>query len=270
MNNGLPPEGGAVPGEPTAPSGVGSPTAGGWPPWRVWEALLAIGALTLSQLLLGLGVGALLRRFVPNAPDRQIAIALPALIVGSHAAAWATVLWIFARRRVGFRTALRIGDPPTRALLRNYGAGIGLYILALPLLALFPPAKDQANLFTDIFRNGGPALAMLLVTAVALAPAVEEALFRGLLLPAVRRQWRFWPAALFVTAIFTALHVAQTGTYWPALAGIFACGLVLAWLRESSGSLWPSIAFHMGFNSTPFLAWLIALPFGGLPDGPLG
>ena len=103
-----------------------------------------------------------------------------------------------------------------------------------------------------------------------MAPALEESLFRGLLLPALRQRFGVWSSALAVTALFTVLHVAQVGTYLPALAGIFACGLALAWLRERTGSLWPSIAFHMGFNSTPFLVWLLALPFGGLNGGPLG
>jgi membrane protease YdiL (CAAX protease family) len=49
----------------------------------------------------------------------------------------------------------------------------------------------------------------------------------------------------------------QTGGYWPALVVIFLCGWVLAWLREASASLWPSILFHMGFNFTALLPVLL-------------
>lgn len=254
-------------GPPAAPS---NPAPGDWPPWRVWEPLAAIAVLALSQLALGLLLGGLLPRFRPDAAGRQIGVALPVLVVGSHAMTWAAILWILWRRHCGFRAALRIAERPGRWLLKSYGAGLGLYLILLPVLALFPPPPDQSNLFTDIFRQGGTTLALLLVTAVLLAPALEETLFRGLLLPALRRRWNFWPAAVAVTAVFTGLHVAQTGAYLPALAGIFACGLALAWLREQTGSLWPAIVFHMGFNSTPFLVWLLAQPFGGLTEGPLG
>ena len=257
-----------------APSGApGDPVSAyvrpPWPPWRTWEPLAAIAVLALSQVALGLGLHPALRRFGLGSAEQRLEIAFPILVLGSHAATWVAVLWLLWRHRLRLRAALALQQSPGRALWGVYGAGLGLYLLVLPLLALFPPPPDQTNLFTDIFRRGGPALATLLVTAVLLAPALEETLFRGLLLPALRLRWSFWPAALIVTVIFTGLHLGQTGPYWPALAGIFACGLALAWLLERSGSLWPSIAFHMGFNSTPFLVWLIAQPFGGLPDGPL-
>ena len=239
------------------------------PPWRLWEPLVAIGVLGLTQLVLGLALGIALRRYFQTSAAVHLDLALTIVILGSHGATWLAILWIVRRHRQTLRTALALGDAPTWRLARPYAWGIGLYVLMLPLLALFPPPPEQTNLFTEIFRNGGPALAVLLITAVALAPVLEESLFRGLLLPAARRTLNEWTAAIAVTALFTALHITQVGAYWPALAGIFACGLALARLRERTGSLWPSIAFHMGFNSTPFLVWLIAQPFGGLKDGPL-
>jgi len=255
---------------PDAAPDAGSAIRPPWPPWRTWEPLAAVAVLALSQVVLGLLLIPALRRFGPGGAAQRLEVALPILILGSHAATWTAVLALLWWHRLRPRAALALDQAPGRALLGTYGAGLGLYLILLPLLAFFPPPPEQTNLFSEIFRRGGPALAMLLVTAVLLAPALEETLFRGLLLPALRRRWSFWPAAFIVTTIFTGLHLGQTGPYWPALAGIFACGLALAWLRERSGSLWPAIAFHMGFNSTPFLAWLIAQPFGGLPEGPLG
>ena len=239
------------------------------PAWSLWEPLAGIGVLGLSQLALGLGAGVALRHYLPGDATVRIELALPFVIVGSHGLTWAAIVWIVRRHGLPFRKALALDGAPTAALLRPYLAGIAMYFLLLPLLALFPPPPDETNLFTEIFRKGGPALAVLLGSAVLLAPPLEEALFRGLLLPALRRTLKAWPAAVAVTAIFTALHVTQVGPYWPALAGIFACGLALARLKERTGSLWPSIAFHTGFNSTPFLVWLAAQPFGGLKDGPL-
>ncbi|MFI5399701.1 MAG: CPBP family intramembrane glutamic endopeptidase [SAR324 cluster bacterium] len=258
-----------VPAGPGADQGAGSAGSAAWPAWRLWEPLAGICILAFSQLVLGLGLGIALRRYVAGGAGVRIELALPVVVVGSHAATWAAIGWIIRRHGLRFRRALALDAAPTARLLRPYLAGIALYFVLLPLLALFPPPPDETSLFTEIFHRGGPALAVLLVTAVLLAPALEEALFRGLLLPAARRGLRPWPAAVAVTLVFTALHVTQVGDYWPALAGIFACGLALARLKETTGSLWPSIAFHMGFNSTPFLVWLAVQPFGGLKDGPL-
>jgi len=236
----------------------------------LWGALGAIGVLGASQLVLGLSLGIALRRYVHTEAAFRLDLALLVVVVGSHLFTWSAIFWMIRRRGLRLRPTLALEAAPTRRLWRPYAAGIGLYALMLPVLAIFPPPPDETNLITEIFRNGGIGLVFLLATAVFLAPVLEESLFRGLLLPALRQRFALWPAALAVTALFTVLHVAQVGGYLPALAGIFACGLALAWLREKSGSLWPSIAFHMGFNSTPFLVWLISLPFGGLKDGPLG
>jgi uncharacterized protein len=157
-----------------------------------------------------------------------------------------------------FAEALAFRPFPLRLLIRIGLAAIAVYIIALLPALVFPPPKDHTNLFLEIFKAGGITLVILLVIAVVLAPLLEEVIFRGLLFPALRRLMAFWPAAILTTVLFTGLHFTQTGTYWPAIEGIFICGMVLAWLRERTGTLWASIAFHMGFNSTPFLAWLLA------------
>jgi membrane protease YdiL (CAAX protease family) len=237
-------------------------------PWRVWEALAVVGAFALSQLVTALALGRAARPWLgagAEADPHRIALLLPAVIAVSHGVGWLGALWLVrSRYRLRAIPALALTAWRGPRLWRFYALGLLLYAASLLLLALVPPPPDETNLFTEIFKRGGPLLAQLLLVAVILAPALEETLFRGLLLPALRRRYRFWFAALVVTLLFTALHASQTGTYWPALVGIFACGWALAWLRERFGSLWPCVLFHMGFNSTPFLVWLIAQPFGGL------
>ena len=51
--------------------------------------------------------------------------------------------------------------------------------------------------------GAGWAVALLFLMAVIMAPLLEEALFRGVLLPALRRRLRFVPAALLVTVLFS-------------------------------------------------------------------
>ena len=125
------------------------------------------------------------------------------------------------------------------------------------LVAVTPPPEDKEFLFDLFLRGGGWSIAFFFVLAVGMAPVLEEMLFRGLLLPALMRRLGFFRSALLVTVLFTALHAFQTGLYWPALTSIFLCGWMLAWLRVRHGALWPSIAFHIGFNLTAFLPVLL-------------
>ena len=121
----------------------------------------------------------------------------------------------------------------------------------------YPPTADQDFLF-EVFLKGGPwALTFFFTVAVLAAPVMEEVLFRGLLLQALLRRIGFPWAALAVTGLFTALHGFSIGGYWPALVGIFVCGWILAWLRVSRASLWPPIAFHIGFNFAAFVPLLV-------------
>jgi len=234
-------------------------------PWRVWEALALLAFFGASQLAAGLGLGFLARTW--GGPDTEPSAAplLIAVVLVSHGLGWTALRGLLVwRHGLGFAAALALRRVPARTLLRTYGLGLAVYLAALTPAALFPPPPEHSNLFLEIFRQGGATLAVLFAVAVLLAPPIEEALFRGVLFPALRRRLAFLPAALVTTALFTALHVTQTGAYWPAIAAIFICGLALAWLRERTGNLWQPIVFHMGFNSVPFLVWLAALPFGGI------
>jgi hypothetical protein len=148
---------------------------------------------------------------------------------------------------------------------RVFLAGMGLQVIGVLLAAVVPPPPELENPMLRFVTHGPWAVALLFVMAVVMAPFLEEVLFRGILLPALRRRMRFPPAALLVTVLFAGLHAVQTGGYLPALAAIGVTGYVLAWLREASGSLWPPVLLHMGFNFTAMLPLLLL--GGRLPEG---
>jgi membrane protease YdiL (CAAX protease family) len=61
------------------------------------------------------------------------------------------------------------------------------------------------------------------------------------------------------SALFAAVHVLGSAT-WERLASIFLLGVLLALLRIRSGSLWPTIACHWGFQVFSYAAVLGVLP----------
>jgi len=89
----------------------------------------------------------------------------------------------------------------------------------------------------------------LLLSALIVAPLLEEIAFRGLMQTAMLSivgQSHRWLVVLFVSVMFTLVHV---GLPWQVLPSLFALGVILGWLYEYTGSLWPSILVHVGFNT---------------------
>lgn len=103
---------------------------------------------------------------------------------------------------------------------------------------------------------------LMLLLAGAIAPLVEEVLFRGLLYGWLRSHLSAAPAVITSAAIFSALHVIPV-----LLPAIFVIGVVLAIAYEYSDSLWIPILLHAMQNSVVvvliFVALALNLPIGG-------
>jgi len=89
----------------------------------------------------------------------------------------------------------------------------------------------------------------LLASALVVAPLLEEVIFRGLVQTAflsVTGRGRRWWVVIIAAGIFTGMHAGQP---WQVLPSLFVLGVVLGWLYERTGSLWPSMLVHAGFNA---------------------
>ena len=87
---------------------------------------------------------------------------------------------------------------------------------------------------------GGWARLLWAALAVALAPPIEELVFRGAFYGGLARSWRPRDrAAVVTTAVFVALHVTELGAYWPAWIAIAALGALALRARVVTGSLCP-------------------------------
>ncbi|MBP1625747.1 MAG: amino terminal protease family protein [Holophagaceae bacterium] len=137
-----------------------------------------------------------------------------------------------------------------------WGCGyLGLTVLMSLALSLIlspfmpnqePPQRELVEILSRA-RSLGTAIPLFLTVAV-LAPCFEELLFRGTLLPALRRRLGPW-AALFLGALaFGAMHLQPAGLPLLSLLGL---AMGLAFLR--TGSLWTSILVHGCWNGAQFL-----------------
>ncbi len=229
-----------------------------FPPWGLTAALAVVALFALTQLVVSLGAALLVRWVLPAGWGAGgagfLKWSVPASLFVSHAAGWGAVyVLVVTVHRLRLLEGLGLGRYPWRPAALAFLGGMGLQVLGALLIVFFPPPPDFVSPIESFLRLGRWAVVLLFLVAVVMAPALEETLFRGLLLPALRRRFAFPLSAGVVTALFTSLHATQTGSYWPPLLGIALCGWFLARSRERSGSLWPPMAFHAGFNFTAFV-----------------
>jgi membrane protease YdiL (CAAX protease family) len=149
------------------------------------------------------------------------------------------------RRRLGplsVLTALGIGLAIAIAIslpLQFFSSGLGLLFQHFHLPVPLEPA-------VELFQSAHGSLALLgvLAAALLLAPAAEEALFRGFLQPVLKVQSKGpWPAIILSAVAFALLH-GHALTFLP----LCVMGLLLGLIHEWSGSLLLCIAVHFWFN----------------------
>jgi membrane protease YdiL (CAAX protease family) len=76
----------------------------------------------------------------------------------------------------------------------------------------------------------------------------EEFMLRGYLQTTLTRGTGKWPAFILISVLFTVLHLNNDGETAIGIAGVFAAGMLLSWLRWLSGSLWLGIGFHAAWD----------------------
>jgi len=97
-----------------------------------------------------------------------------------------------------------------------------------------------------------PVRVLIIITAVAVVPAFEEMLFRGLFQTMLRSfLGKAWLSIIISSGLFTAAHYEPT--HWPAL---FALSVCMGYAYEKSGSLFRPIFIHSLFNATSIIAVL--------------
>ncbi len=108
---------------------------------------------------------------------------------------------------------------------------------------------------TQIIESfGADTIGMILafVSAVLIAPVIEEIVFRGMMLRAFAKHTPVWGAVLLSSAIFALIHFTF-GVFFP----LMILGVVMAVLTVKTRSLYPAIVFHMINNSMAFVAEFI-------------
>jgi membrane protease YdiL (CAAX protease family) len=166
------------------------------------------------------------------------------------AAVWIVPVYVIAIRRRGAQAAdLGFARAPWGASAMLVGNAFAIYWV-LGLVWQVVVRHFHIPLQPDLLKRfppGWQGLALALFLGAVVAPIAEETFFRGFLFAGLRKYLPFWIAAGVSALIFAAGHMVPG-----AILPLCVLGFTFAWLRERTGSIWPSIAMHMLNNALYF------------------
>jgi hypothetical protein len=99
---------------------------------------------------------------------------------------------------------------------------------------------------------------MFAVFGVAVAPLLEEIIFRGFLFQVLWEIGGPKGAILATAALFALLHAGQLAGNWGSVVLIFVVGCVLSFVRYRSNSIIPSFIVHTSYNATLFVLFALS------------
>jgi uncharacterized protein len=161
----------------------------------------------------------------------------------------AAILPGFVMARIESRPFGDFGLPARSAFGKNFWVGalwgigsLSLLILALRIAGAFQPGSLALH-GARIWKFAAYYAVLFLFTAF-----FEDFLMRGYSQWVLARAIHFWPAAVFLSALFGYIHKgnpgeAKTGLVAAALIGFFLC-LTL----RRTGNLWWAVGFHMAWD----------------------
>jgi membrane protease YdiL (CAAX protease family) len=147
---------------------------------------------------------------------------------------------------------------------RDFGLGIAslVALIAAGDALLYLSGRDlvtpfQLQSYTTAAAAGW--LPAMFTAAILLAPAGEEAMFRGFLFRGwVRPAQSAWPAIIAISVLWAMLHIQYD---WTGILQIFIVGLFLGWMRWRSGSLLLTFLLHALFNLEGTIETVAAVHF---------
>lgn len=128
-------------------------------------------------------------------------------------------------------------------------------LLMCGIQIVFPKMMEKYSEVNDMLQlNTLPPVLMILIVCI-LGPLAEEMLFRGMIYGKLRRAFSIWPAAIISGLLFGLFH----GNW---VQGIYATllGIILAYIYETTQTIWGSCLLHILFNASSYLLdWVTKL-----------
>lgn len=234
-----------------------------------WTPLEAVGVTIaiyfVSQLVVALAVGWF--GGLAGMSDEQLNKALD-----SNVAQFGFILTVEALSIALLYEFMKIRKTPWRAIglvkprikdIFYALAGFGVYFVVYAFIVATLVEKYLTRIDTEQKQQlgfdtatVGPELILVFVSLVILPPLVEEILVRGFLFTGLKNKLPLFVAAIITSVIFAAAHLqwgSDAPLLWTAAIDTFVLSMILVYVRQRSGSLWPGIGIHFIKNGLAFL-----------------
>jgi uncharacterized protein len=217
-------------------------------PWSVrdvWMGVLAAAAIVAASFGLVYLLSALSLR-----PDLDLSVVVISTLF--ELLFLIPVWWFAVRKHDGSLKTLGFVDFRPWILAMGIGLLLGYYIVtALYALLLDSFGLEIGTDLTPLVRQLSTPWP-LIVSAVVVAPLVEETFFRGFVFAGLRARYDWRWAAVISSALFAAAHMELT-FFIPA----FMSGCLLAYLYQRSNSVWPGVIIHAATNAIAMTALVL-------------
>lgn len=170
------------------------------------------------------------------------------------------ILWFMRSRKVKLTDVGLVRPKVVRDIayaFAGYLVYFMVFIVFTTLVKILLPGlnldQEQEIIFSK--ETTGASLVLVFMSLVVLPPLTEEFVMRGFLFSGLRRKLSFVWTTLIVSVLFAAAHLqwgSGNALLWVAAIDTFALSIILVYLREKSGSLWPPIFVHMLKNGLAF------------------
>ena len=215
-------------------------------PWRTRQVVLgivAVGVLSVPAAAIAVYIGRQTGQY-EEAVSTWLGVHLLGLVV--LGAVWYLGIRTFDARwgALGFRPAAVPSPKAVLLAVSTLAASLAasvIYVLIIDLIdaeVLSPP-----DISPDIAFPGLAAVFTFQALAVV-TPVVEEMFFRGFIFAGLAPRLGVGRAMVVSSVVFSLFHL-DIGVFVP----IFMTGLLLAWLYQRTGSLWPGVLAHAGQNA---------------------
>lgn len=231
-------------------------------PWGGGELLLFLGLALVSLFVMEIALSLFMTAHFHITSDQLVKrLSTDAPLAVSFQGAWYVVLFVFlfvvirVYHGAPFWPSLRWRRfPPLRfSLAAQYLSCIfGGILLAIAVGAASQIAGEKKNLPIEQLFGTRTDVVWLMAFGVAIAPLVEETIFRGFLYPVFARRWGV-PAGIVITGVlFGGVHAAQLWPAYPQIALLVVVGIILTLARARSGTVLASYLIHVSYNSFLF------------------
>lgn len=141
------------------------------------------------------------------------------------------------------------GLPSRQAFGKLFWQGVALGLIEVTLLMALIAALGGYS-FGKLALQGTEILGAGAVWAAAFlfVGFSEEFLFRGYIQYRLGESLGFWPAAVFLSVAFGAIHLRNPGEGYVGAASVAATGLVFALALRRTGNLWLAVGWHASFD----------------------